>query len=765
MEETGFCDTCGRRPVPREEKTAPRAPAPSTHTSPWPAPPPRASTARSGATSGRWPGAGGDLVSLPALDLPDPTDQLDLDPEVREDRRFCGNAACRAEVGRSYAGQPGLTEGFCPRCGTRFSFSPKLRPGDLVAGQYEVLGCLGHGGLGWVYLASDRNLDGHRVVLKGLVNTSDEQALELAVTERRFLTELDHPNIVRIFNFVSHPDPISGELGGYIVMDHVEGLSLREIRRRAVGQGPPLTEPLTVEHVVAYGLQILAAVEYLHGRGLLYCDMKPDNVIQGAGRLKVIDLGGVRRIEDRSSPVVGTPGFQVSREEIESHGLTVRSDLHAVGRTLAVMLDAVDEAAPGADGPVAFGVGSLRRVIARASDPEHDRRFASAAEMADQLRGVLREILSLRDGRPRPERSSVFAPSATLLDAGLGAVPPLEHWTTKAALPPDRRTLLADGRPPAHAVPSGLPTPVPDADDPEAGRLASVDAADPRRLLAKLTATAPARPTGSASVEVPLVRCRAHLDLGELDEAAECLSAARRALGRAAEHDWRISWHTGLVSLARDRVDVAESAFTRVLAALPAEDAPKLALGYCAEALGRPDAAEPYYEAVWRRDPAQASAAFGLARISLARGDRAGAVRVLDGVPEASRHADAARIAGVRVLAGRLGAPGAGRTELPGVDDFAEAGRRLDELYLDDGESDGDSRGRLATALLEVALAWVRRDGDAPGRAVLGCPATERDLRFRLERRFRFLAEQAHSAADHDVLVDLANAVRPVTRW
>jgi serine/threonine-protein kinase PknG len=77
----------------------------------------------------------------------DPASAVLANPQVPESRRFCVN--CEQPVGAG--GMAGLTEGFCRNCGTRFSFSPKLEPGELVTGQYEVLGCLASGGLGWIY--------------------------------------------------------------------------------------------------------------------------------------------------------------------------------------------------------------------------------------------------------------------------------------------------------------------------------------------------------------------------------------------------------------------------------------------------------------------------------------------------------------------------------------------------------------------------------------------------------------------------------------
>jgi len=106
---------------------------------------------------------GAGLVEVPPVPARDPAAAILPDPKVPENRRFCGN--CGQLVGQARDGRPGLADGFCRNCGTRFSFTPKLEPGELVAGQYEVLGCLAHGGLGWIYLARDRNVSDRWVVL------------------------------------------------------------------------------------------------------------------------------------------------------------------------------------------------------------------------------------------------------------------------------------------------------------------------------------------------------------------------------------------------------------------------------------------------------------------------------------------------------------------------------------------------------------------------------------------------------------------------
>ncbi|KIR61510.1 MULTISPECIES: serine/threonine-protein kinase [Micromonospora] len=721
VDADGFCEVCGLAP--------------------WPARPARAATPTAGAPVGHetWPVAG--LVSLPVRDFTGHR-RTTAGLTVPEHERFCANPACRREVGRG--GAERLDHGYCPHCGTPFAFVSALAPGDVVAGQYEVVGYLARGGLGQVYLAEDVHLDRKPMALKRLINKTEPNALAIEVSERQFLTTLDHPNIVRIFNFVSAEDRLFGGQTSYIVMEYLEGMPLHELWQAAVDPArPAVTLPLV--EVLAYGHEILTALDHLHGKGLLYTDLHPGNVIRTADRVKLIDLGGVRRADDRHSPKVRTETYGVSPTELAAHGFTVRSDLYAVG----VMLRELSR--PPLDSPgreTDLGAESFGRLVTRAAHPEWRRRFASASEMSEQLKGVLRELLPAPPADRGQEPSTVFAPTAALLDAGLGAVPGLAAWTDPAAA-----DLPHHGRPVPPSVATGLPVPRPAAGDPATPALHLIGALDPRSLLARLAAFE------TASVEVQLSRCRAHLELAGAGPAEEALAVAAGLLAEDAAADWRLVWHHGLLALARSAVAEATERFDRAYAELPGEVAPKLALGYCAEQRGDAGEATRYYRAVWRRDRSAASAAFGLARLRLADGDRAAAVRFLDGVPRVSRHYDAAQVAAVRVLATRLG------DDPPGAEHLNEAVRRLGRLRLDGGARHGEARDRMTAVLRQAALGRVLVHGAAglAGGETMGDAPSERSLRRLLESSLRDLARQARTANDHGVLVDRANAVRPLT--
>jgi serine/threonine-protein kinase PknG len=721
-------------------------------------------------TGGRG-GLGANLVTIEPVPRRDPTTAVLANPSVPESQRFC--STCQSPVGRSRGGKPGLAEGFCPKDRTPFSFVPSLGPGELVDHRYEILGAIAHGGLGWIYLARDSNISDSGadrwVVLKGLINTGDADAMAAAVAERRFLVEVDHPSIVKIHDFAQHPDPKTGAMVGYIVMEYVGGRSLKELALSHLGPDGKRA-PLPLDQVLAYGIEILPALGYLHDRGLLFCDFKPDNVIHAEELLKLIDLGAVRRINDQVSPLWGTPGYQAP--ELEREGASVASDLYTVGRALAVLsfdfggfssTFASSLPHPG-DVPLLAEQESYHRLLLRATDPAPAQRFGSAAEFAEQATGVLREVLSAADGLARPAASGRFTPERRTFGA-------LES--------------TVDGP----AVAAALPVALVDPADPAAGFLATLGGDDPAGTVATLE-SAPV-----STVEVSLRLVRALVDAGRPADAAGTLKAISGLDG-----DWRLDWYTGLIALADGRAGDAVSAFDVVYSALPGEPAARLALAAACELSGDHDGAMRRYARVWRVDHAMVSAAFGLARMLLAAGDRADAVSILDEVPDVSSQYTAAQIAAVRAT---MDSTHETITEA----DLVAASARLEKLRLDAGR-----RTSLVVEMLQKALRWLTGSGpvapvprgtsshveapaEAPAEAPGGLPRRipwtdvirsylanrgaastsdgsprflgealrEHDIRLGLERAYRTLASLEPDPQERYRLVDLANSVRPQT--
>ncbi|WP_081829660.1 serine/threonine-protein kinase [Paraoerskovia marina] len=650
---------------------------------------------------------GAGVTSVPPAPVTDPRRLIWDSPRVPEDRRHCG--ACGRPVGRAANGEPGRERGFCPSCGAAFDFTPRLRPGDVLAGQYEVAGCLAHGGLGWVYLGRDLNVSGRWVVLKGLLNTGDAEAQAVAISERQFLAEVSHPSIVEIFNFVMHDEV------GYTVMEYAGGSSLRDILDRRIRTSK---QPIPVDQAIAYILDVLPAFSYLHDAGLLFCDFKPDNVIQQGDVVKLIDLGGVRRADDATSLIYGTVGYQAP--EIAALGPSVASDIFTIGRTLLRMCTRIPDPTttysvhlpPVVLVPEFERYDSFYRLLQKACAAEPLDRFASVDELRSQLVGVLREVVATDAEKPEPRSTASVHFVVPIYDA------------------PDR---------PLHA--SELPYLQVDETDPSTAWLAGVESLDPAARLQVLAAA----PTESP--EVHLHRARTYAEIGETARARES-TAAVLALD---PWDWRALWIEGLTHLIDGDGSAACAAFNAVYGQVPGELAPKLALATACEMQGDLEVSERLYSICADTDANYTPVAcFALARLYRERGDVDAALAALERVGSTRASYAQARIRRAHLLVG------AGRG-LPALHDALDG---LDVLSLVPRE-----RLELRAVVLDAALQEVRAHGEDASVDIGGIRATEADLRDALEATYRRTAAMSDSPARRSALVDRANAVRRWTWW
>ena len=680
---------------------------------------------------------GGGLVEIPRVRDIDPLEALMTDPMVPESKRFCWN--CGKPVGRSGEEGKGASEGWCPFCGSPYSFLPQLNPGDTVAGQYEVKGCIAHGGLGWVYLAVDHNVNDRPVVLKGLVHAGDAEAQAIAMAERQFLAEVVHPQIVQIFNFVEHTDR-HGDPVGYIVMEYIGGQSLK------LGLKDGKAEKLPVKEAIAYLLEILPALSYLHSIGLVYNDLKPENIMLTEEQLKLIDLGAVSRINSFGY-LYGTPGFQAP--EIVRTGPTIATDIYTVGRTLAALTlnlrtrnGRYVDGLPG-DDPVLTRYDSFGRLLRRAIDPDPRRRFSTADEMSGQLMGVLREVVAQDSGKPVPGLSTIFSPSRSTFGEDLLVA----HTDVYLDGQVHSEKLTA------REIVTALPVPLVDPADVAAPVLQASVLSQPVQTLDSLRAARHGSLDAEGvelaeSIELPLMEVRALLDLGDVAKATRKLDDLAERVGWR----WRLVWYRAVAELLTGDYDSATKHFTEVLDTFPGELAPKLALAATAELAGYTDE-HKFYQTVWKTNDGVISAAFGLARSLSAEGDRVGAVRTLDEVPAASRHFTTARLtSAVTLMSGRS------TSEITEAQ-IRDAARRVEALPPTEPRV-----LQIRALVLGGAMDWLG-DNEASTNHILGFPFTKHGLRLGVEASLRGLARVAPTQRHRYTLVDMANKVRPTSTF
>jgi serine/threonine-protein kinase PknG len=709
--EDGYCNVCGLAAVKSQDVSSQKQSATitarsasiTTGTGSSPLTNRSKGSRRTSSTSARSSrkqlGAG--LISVPELPSTEPEKAIIPNPMVPENKRFCSN--CNNPLRRE--------KGFCSKCGQKYSFIPSLNPGDLVVGQYEVKGAIAYGGLGWIYLGIDKTLSRY-VVLKGLLNTEDAASAAVAVAERQFLAAVKHGNIVGIYNFVNHGTE------GFIVMEYVGGKTLKEIRK---SRGA-----LPVAEAIAYIHRILSAFAYLHSLGMVYCDFKPDNIMVEGGDVKLIDLGGVRRIEDLDGDIYGTVGYSAPEA---GEGPTVVSDLFTIGRTLAVLLTDIRGFSkehlytlPSPQEEALFAQQeSLYRFLIKATAENPDDRFQSADEMADQLLGVLREVVALETNIPRPSSSNLFG----------GDMLALTNSTSFEPIKPEYQQ---------------LPVPILDSSDPAFNAVLNASAiADPVKRAVSLEVVVQQFPN---SKEAWLRLANTLIDAGDFEEVEQSLAKVEQK----DPWDWRIFWYRGRAFMGQGRATEAQKAFDQVYFDLPGELTPKLALGLAAEQAQNYQLAIKMYDLVSRTDSGYVSAAFGLARCLCAIGERKGAVAALERVPATASLFMRSRVEIARTLINR-------DRSAPSTKELIDASAAIETLGLE-----GIDRYRLNKQILETALTLLtsKQLVVSSNLMILGQPLQEVHLRKGLEKALR---DMAHLASGNEKirLVDEANRIRPRT--
>ena len=262
--------------------------------------------------------------------------------------------------------------------------------GQTLEDRYTIVNVIGHGGMATVYGAYDR-VSGRSVAIK-ILNKQLEQnpeQIKLFINESTALSLLSHPNIVMVYNTA-----ITTGIK-YFVMEYVEGITLKShIEHRGA---------LPEREILYYASQILSALDYIHSKSIIHCDIKPQNIILlQNGSIKVADFGisrlnSIIDTKDESSDIAVGTVYYVSPEQAQGKKPKKASDLYSLGVMLYELItgslpfyhDNATEVAKMqiSKDPVPpsvyrhdMSVG-LEQIILRAMEKDTSRRYSSASEM------------------------------------------------------------------------------------------------------------------------------------------------------------------------------------------------------------------------------------------------------------------------------------------------------------------------------------------------------------------------------------------------
>jgi tetratricopeptide (TPR) repeat protein len=285
-----------------------------------------------------------------------------------------------------------------------------MRPGDLVAGRFEVGAIAGSGGMGTVFRARDR-ATGLPVAFKVLERVGPEYVTRFE-REARVLSSLEHPRIVR---YIAHGATPEGKR--YIAMEWLEGMEVEALLAR---------RELAPDEAVGVVLRAAEALAVAHERGIVHRDVKPGNLFLVDGdieRLKVLDFGVARlnlsaRIVTKTGDPVGTPGYMAPEQARGEREVTPRADVFALGcvlfecltrrppfigkHVMSVLAKVLFEDAPRVKELRADVPAPLDDLVARLLSKDPSARPKDAAEVMDEIQrlGSLARIKAALPSRP-----------------------------------------------------------------------------------------------------------------------------------------------------------------------------------------------------------------------------------------------------------------------------------------------------------------------------------------------------------------------------
>lgn len=250
---------------------------------------------------------------------------------------------------------------------------------EIIDSKYEILKLLNTGGMNSaIYLALDKKLNRQWAIKK--VRKSSSQTTSMLMAEASIMKNLDHPMLPRIVGIEEDPKFF------YIIMDFVQGENLKTV---VSSSGPQAQDT-----VVSWGVKLCDVLTYLHGKGIVYRDMKPANIMLSPdGNIKLIDFGIAREYKENASEdttALGTEGY-AAPEQYEGKGQTdARTDVYGMGITLFQLLTGVN---PSSYQENIFSIrlqnpnlsSGLDKIILKCTNKDPKKRYQSTEELKKAL--------------------------------------------------------------------------------------------------------------------------------------------------------------------------------------------------------------------------------------------------------------------------------------------------------------------------------------------------------------------------------------------
>jgi len=217
----------------------------------------------------------------------------------------------------------------CPACGTKLDAG--VLPSFEIPG-YSIIGTLGHGGMGTVYLAEDNVLE-RRVAIKVISErlVEDQNIHDRFLREARVWATIEHPNVVRVYSLNHYNDRL------YLIMEYVDGQTLDKLLEH--------TGALAPVEAIRISKQCVEALSAACEKGIVHRDIKPSNImIDQNNHVRVVDFGLAKKIDIKTQSslthtglILGTP-YYIAPEQARGEHVDFRCDIYSLGIVLYEML-------------------------------------------------------------------------------------------------------------------------------------------------------------------------------------------------------------------------------------------------------------------------------------------------------------------------------------------------------------------------------------------------------------------------------------------